>query len=48
MAEFILVHGSWLGAWRGREIVGRLEQRGHLAAALDLPDTEKTALLLRP
>jgi len=37
MAEFILVHGSWHGAWCWREVVPRLEARGHTATAIDLP-----------
>jgi alpha-beta hydrolase superfamily lysophospholipase len=37
MAEFILVHGAWHGAWCWREVVPRLEARGHMANAIDLP-----------
>ena len=37
MAEFILVHGSWHGAWCWNEVVRRLEERGHTVAAIDLP-----------
>lgn len=37
MATFLLVHGSWQGAWCWREIVPRLKQRGHGATAIDLP-----------
>jgi pimeloyl-ACP methyl ester carboxylesterase len=37
MAQFLLVHGSWLGAWCWREVVPRLEARGHALIALDLP-----------
>ena len=37
MAEFILVHGAWHGAWCWREIVPRLNARGHRATAIDLP-----------
>jgi len=37
MASFLLVHGSWQGAWCWREIVPRLESRGHQAVAIDLP-----------
>jgi pimeloyl-ACP methyl ester carboxylesterase len=37
MAEFILVHGAWHGAWCWREVVARLEARGHTATAIDLP-----------
>ena len=37
MASFLLVHGAWQGAWCWREIVSRLESRGHRAVAIDLP-----------
>src|SRR5215510_10551435 len=37
MAEFILIHGPWVGAWCWREIVPRLEARGHRATPIDLP-----------
>jgi pimeloyl-ACP methyl ester carboxylesterase len=37
MARFILVHGSWQGAWCWREVIPRLTARGHDAAAIDLP-----------
>jgi pimeloyl-ACP methyl ester carboxylesterase len=37
MARFVLVHGSWQGAWCWREIVLRLTAKGHEVVALDLP-----------
>ncbi len=37
MATFLLIHGSWQGAWCWREIVPRLKERGHNATAIDLP-----------
>jgi pimeloyl-ACP methyl ester carboxylesterase len=37
MARFVLIHGSWLGAWCWRQIVSRLEAQGHEAVAIDLP-----------
>ncbi len=37
MAKFVLVHGSWLGAWCWREMIPRLAARGHEAVAIDLP-----------
>jgi pimeloyl-ACP methyl ester carboxylesterase len=37
MARFVLVHGAWHGAWCFSELVRELEQRGHAAAAVDLP-----------
>src|SRR5690348_12166926 len=37
MAQFILVHGAWHGAWCWREVVPRLRACGHAAVAIDLP-----------
>jgi pimeloyl-ACP methyl ester carboxylesterase len=37
MARFVLIHGSWLGAWCWREILPRLEAHGHQVVAPDLP-----------
>jgi pimeloyl-ACP methyl ester carboxylesterase len=37
MARFVLVHGSWHGAWCWREVVPRLTERGHEALVIDLP-----------
>lgn len=37
MAVFVLVHGSWQGAWAWDTIVPRLAARGHRAIAVDLP-----------
>lgn len=37
MATFLLIHGSWHGAWCWERLVPRLEERGHRAAAIDLP-----------
>jgi pimeloyl-ACP methyl ester carboxylesterase len=37
MAIFVLVHGSWQGAWCWREVVTRLEAQGHRAVPIDLP-----------
>lgn len=37
MSTFILVHGSWHGAWCWYKIVPRLEAAGHTAIAIDLP-----------
>ena len=37
MATFILIHGSWHGAWCWDRLVPALESRGHRAIALDLP-----------
>ncbi|HXC49979.1 MAG TPA: alpha/beta fold hydrolase [Candidatus Limnocylindrales bacterium] len=37
MATFLLLHGSWHGAWCWHKIVPRLESEGHRAIAIDLP-----------
>jgi pimeloyl-ACP methyl ester carboxylesterase len=37
MARFVLIHGSWLGAWCWRQVVSQLEAQGHEVVAPDLP-----------
>ena len=37
MSTFVLVHGSWHGAWCWYKIVALLERAGHRAIAVDLP-----------
>ncbi len=37
MTAFVLVHGSWHGAWCWYKIVPLLEKAGHKAIAVDLP-----------
>jgi pimeloyl-ACP methyl ester carboxylesterase len=37
VSTFVLVHGSWHGAWCWRSIVPALEREGHRAVAFDLP-----------
>lgn len=37
MSTYVLVHGSWHGAWNWHKIVPRLEAAGHRAVAIDLP-----------
>ena len=37
MADFILVHGSWHGAWCWDKLVPLLENRGNRVTAVDLP-----------
>jgi len=34
---FVLVHGSWHGAWTWNEMTPRLAQAGHASIAIDLP-----------
>ena len=37
MANLLLVHGSWHGAWCWEAVVPELEARGHRVRAIDLP-----------
>ena len=37
MSTFVLIHGSWHGAWCWYKVIPLLEQAGHKAIALDLP-----------
>lgn len=37
MADLLLVHGAWHGAWCWDELIPELEARGHSARAVDLP-----------
>lgn len=37
MANFLLIHGSCHGAWCWRDVLPRLNARGHAARAIDLP-----------
>ncbi|MBI3959079.1 MAG: alpha/beta fold hydrolase [Chloroflexi bacterium] len=37
MSNFVLVHGSWHGAWCWRDLTPRLEALGHRVVTLDLP-----------
>lgn len=37
MSTFILIHGSWHGAWCWYKVVPRLEAAGHRVIAIDLP-----------
>ncbi|HEX2053492.1 MAG TPA: alpha/beta fold hydrolase [Actinomycetota bacterium] len=37
MSRFILVHGSWHGAWCWTEVVPLLQKAGHEVTAVDLP-----------
>lgn len=37
MASFLLIHGSWHGAWCWERLLPRLRARGHRAEAVDLP-----------
>lgn len=37
MAHYLLIHGSWHGAWCWHKVVPRLEAAGHAVTAIDLP-----------
>lgn len=37
MANFVLLHGSWHGAWCWYKVIARLEAAGHRVRAVDLP-----------
>jgi pimeloyl-ACP methyl ester carboxylesterase len=48
MADFVLVHGAWHGAWCWRRILPRLWQAGHRAFAVSLSGTGERAHQLSP
>ncbi len=37
MSTYVLIHGSWHGAWCWYKIIPLLAQAGHTAIVLDLP-----------
>ncbi|MEQ8484628.1 MAG: alpha/beta fold hydrolase [Pseudomonadales bacterium] len=37
MANFLLIHGAWHGAWCWHKVIPELTARGHRAMAIDLP-----------
>lgn len=37
MSTYVLVHGSWHGAWCWYKVLSRLKEAGHHAVAIDLP-----------
>ncbi len=37
MSHFLLIHGSWHGAWCWRHLIPELRARSHTASAIDLP-----------
>jgi len=45
MANFLLIHGAWHGAWCWHKVIPELEALGHRAVAIDLPGhgVDKTA-----
>jgi pimeloyl-ACP methyl ester carboxylesterase len=48
VSNFLLIHGSWHGAWCWQRLVPRLGERGHTATAIDLPahGSDRTSPLL--
>ena len=43
MKQFLLLHGSWHGAWCWHKIVPRIQAAGHAAVAIDLPGRGRAA-----
>ena len=37
MADFLLIHGAWHGAWCWSRTIADLQKSGHRARAIDLP-----------
>ena len=48
MANFVLVHGAWHGAWCWRRVTERLTQQGHRVHAVTLTGVGERAHLLTP
>lgn len=48
MANFLLVHGAWHGAWCWRRVMPLLQQAGHRVHALTLTGVGERAHLLQP
>ncbi|MFY8085828.1 MAG: alpha/beta fold hydrolase, partial [Rubrivivax sp.] len=48
MADFLLVHGAWHGAWCWRRLVPLLAQAGHRVHAVTLTGVGERAHLLSP
>lgn len=42
MAEIVLVHGAWHGAWCWDEVAGTLRERGHTVDAVTLPGHDRS------
>src|SRR5439155_14409927 len=47
MATFALVHGAFCGAWCWEQVRPRLEGRGHVVVAMDLPCDQPSAGCVR-
>ena len=48
MANYVLVHGAWHGAWCWRRVVDLLQAQGHRVHALTLTGLGERAHLLSP
>ena len=48
MANFVLVHGAWHGAWCWRRVIDQLQQQGHRAYTVTLTGLGERAHLLSP
>jgi pimeloyl-ACP methyl ester carboxylesterase len=48
MADFVLVHGAWHGAWCWRRVVDALQAQGHRAFAVTLTGVGDRAHLMSP
>jgi pimeloyl-ACP methyl ester carboxylesterase len=48
MANFVLVHGAWHGAWCWRDVVAQLAAQGHRAHAVTLTGVGERAHLMSP
>ena len=48
MADFVLVHGAWHGAWAWRRVVDALHAQGHRALAVCLSGVGERAHLISP
>ncbi|NQW79717.1 MAG: alpha/beta hydrolase [Polaromonas sp.] len=48
MANFVLVHGAWHGAWCWRRVIDQLQQQGHRVYAVTLTGLGERAHLLSP
>ena len=48
MANFLLVHGAWHGAWCWRRVIPLLQQAGHRVHAVTLTGVGERAHLLQP
>ena len=48
MADFVLVHGAWHGAWCWRDVLPQLARAGHRAHAVTLTGVGERKHLMSP